>query len=71
MRFAVIHIKKGTAGKTGGLGSHIDRSKHVPNANPELSQYNARIDIGLSNSQMALWKSTKIQTHCKHASIIV
>lgn len=59
MRFAVIHIKKGTAGKAGGLGSHIDRSKHVPNVNPELSQYNARIDIGLSNSQMALWTKDK------------
>lgn len=59
MRFAVIYIKKGTAGKAGGLGSHIDRSKHVPNVNPELSQYNARIDIGLSNSQMALWTKDK------------
>lgn len=43
MGFAVLHIEKGTAGKAGGLGNHIDRTKHVPNANPQLSHNNAFI----------------------------
>ena len=40
MGFAVLHIEKGTAGKAGGLGSHIDRTKNVPNADPALSEKN-------------------------------
>lgn len=38
MGFAVLHIEKGTAGKAGGLGSHIDRTKKVLNADPKLSE---------------------------------
>lgn len=45
MGFAVIHLEKGTAGKAGGLGNHIDRTKYVPNANPELSEWNHRVDL--------------------------
>ena len=44
MGFAVLHIEKGSSGKAGGLGSHISRTKNVPNADPELSPYNARIE---------------------------
>jgi len=44
MGFAVIHIEKGTAGKAGGLGSHIDRTRNVPNADPDKSQYNVRAE---------------------------
>ena len=40
MGFAVLHIEKGTAGNVSGLGNHIDRTKHVLNANPELSGLN-------------------------------
>ena len=40
MGFAVLHIEKGTAGKAGGLGSHIDRTKTVLNADPKLSGNN-------------------------------
>ena len=40
MGFAVLHIEKGTAGKAGGLGSHIDRTKKVLNADPKLSEKN-------------------------------
>lgn len=38
MGFAVLHIEKGTAGKAGGLGNHIERTKNVPNADPKLSE---------------------------------
>lgn len=40
MAFAVLHIEKGTAGKASGLGSHIDRTKRVLNADPLLSEKN-------------------------------
>lgn len=40
MTFAVLHIEKGTAGKASGLGSHIDRTKRVLNADPLLSEKN-------------------------------
>ena len=40
MGFAVLHIEKGTAGKAGGLGNHIERTKNVPNADPKLSEKN-------------------------------
>lgn len=47
MGFAVLHIEKGTAGKAGGLGNHIERTKNVPNADPKLSEKNfyVRIDF--------------------------
>lgn len=59
MGFAVIHIEKGTAGKAGGLGNHIDRTKNVPNANPAETKYNARVD--LQNSSIDSIKWTKIK----------
>lgn len=59
MGFAVIHIEKGTAGKAGGLGSHIDRTKNVPNANPEETKYNARVDLQNSNSDSIKWTKEK------------
>ncbi len=40
MGFAVLHIEKGTAGKAGGLGNHIDRKINVPNADPERIHMN-------------------------------
>lgn len=40
MGFAVLHIEKGTPGKAAGLGSHIDRTKRVLNADPNLSSRN-------------------------------
>lgn len=40
MAFAVLHIEKGTTGKASGLGSHIDRTKRVLNADPLLSEKN-------------------------------
>jgi hypothetical protein len=40
MGFAVLHIEKGTAGSTSGLGNHIDRTKQVLNADPEKSGLN-------------------------------
>lgn len=59
MGFSVIHIEKGTAGKAGGLGSHIDRSKDVPNANPELTQYNGRVDLKKSSPASVKWTQEK------------
>lgn len=46
MGFAVLHIEKGTAGKAGGLGSHIDRTKKVLNADPKLSEKNLFYYLG-------------------------
>ncbi|MFS2347409.1 MobV family relaxase, partial [Bacteroides xylanisolvens] len=46
MGFAVLHIEKGTAGKAGGLGSHIDRTKKVLNADPKLSEKNIFYHLG-------------------------
>ena len=46
MGFAVLHIEKGTAGKAGGLGSHIDRTKKVLNADPKLSEKNMFYHLG-------------------------
>ena len=46
MGFAVLHIEKGTAGKAGGLGSHIDRTKKVLNADPKLSEKNLFYHLG-------------------------
>lgn len=46
MGFAVLHIEKGTAGKAGGLGNHIDRTKEVLNADPTLSQKNFFYHLG-------------------------
>ncbi len=40
MGYSVLHIEKGTAGKAGGLGSHIERTKHVLNADPARTPYN-------------------------------
>lgn len=48
MGFAVLHIEKGTAGKAGGLGSHIDRTKKVLNADPKLSEKNLFYHLGES-----------------------
>lgn len=59
MGFAVIHIEKGTAGKAGGLGAHIDRSKNVPNADPEITPHNARIDLQNSNPDAVKWTKEK------------
>jgi Plasmid recombination enzyme. len=59
MGFAVIHIEKGTAGKAGGLGNHIDRTKNVPNANPELEHYNARVDLERTGTQVVSWTKNK------------
>lgn len=63
MGFAVIHIEKGTAGKAGGLGSHIDRTRNVPNANPEISQYNARRDLEGRNQDGKNWTKEKSPTN--------
>lgn len=46
MGFAVLHIEKGTAGKAGGLGSHINRTKKVLNADPKLSEKNLFYHLG-------------------------
>lgn len=46
MGFAVLHIEKGTSGKAGGLGRHIDRTKHVLNADPKLSEKNLFYHLG-------------------------
>lgn len=46
MGFAVLHIEKGTTGKAGGLGNHIDRRKNVPNADPLLSEKNVFYHLG-------------------------
>lgn len=46
MGFAVLHIEKGTAGKAGGLGCHIDRTKKVLNADPKLSEKNLFYHLG-------------------------
>jgi hypothetical protein len=59
MGFAVIHMEKGTTGKASGLGSHIDRTKNVPNADPELTQYNARIDLNNSTPEQTKWTKEK------------
>lgn len=59
MGFAVIHIEKGTAGKAGGLGNHIDRSKHVPNADPSLTGHNARAELSDSFPGAVRWTKEK------------
>jgi len=59
MGFAVIHIEKGTAGKAGGLGSHIDRTQNVPNANPEITPNNARRDLEGKNQDGKKWTKEK------------
>lgn len=52
MGFAVLHIEKGTAGNVSGLGNHIDRTKHVLNANPELSGQNFYIRPDISSNRV-------------------
>ena len=59
MGFAVIHIEKGTTGKATGLGAHIDRIKHVPNANPQMTPKNVRIDFSNANPQTIQWTKEK------------
>lgn len=52
MGFAVLHIEKGTAGKAGGLGSHIERTKRVSNADPKLSEKNFYVRIDFENNKI-------------------
>ena len=42
MGFAVLHIEKGKSGST-GLQKHIDRLKHVPNADQSLTHLNFKV----------------------------
>lgn len=47
MGFAILHIEKGTTGKGQGLGNHIDRTKNVPNADPDKRRLNLFVHRGL------------------------
>lgn len=62
MGFAVLHIEKGTAGKAGGLGSHIDRTKKVPNADPALSEKNFYIRTDFEKGLVYLTTNREIKT---------
>ncbi len=56
MGFAVLHIEKGTAGKAGGLGNHIDRKIKVPNADPTLMDWNHTL---VQDGNVMKWKNIK------------
>ena len=44
MAYAILRCEKlKTAGKAGGLNRHLERTMHVPNADPELARYNHRL----------------------------
>ena len=62
MGFAVLHIEKGTAGKAGGLGSHIDRTKNVPNADPALSEKNFYVRTDFEKGLVYLTTNREIKT---------
>ena len=67
MGFAVLHIEKGTAGKAGGLGSHIDRTKKVLNADPKLSEKNIFYHLG-ENGKVYVYDNFKNRGHCRKES---
>ena len=49
MAFAILRMDKLTSfGNAGGLNDHIERTMHVPNADPELTKFNQRL-IGTGN----------------------
>lgn len=62
MGFAVLHIEKGTAGKAGGLGNHIDRTKKVPNADPTLSEKNFYVRTDFEKGLVYLTTNREIKT---------
>lgn len=59
MGFAVIHIEKGTSGKAGGLGAHIDRTKRVLNADPSKQHLNFYVRPNYENNTAELWKNAE------------
>lgn len=67
MGFAVLHIEKGTAGKAGGLGSHIDRTKKVLNADPKLSEKNLFYHWERMGRSMSMTIS-RTEGHCRKES---
>lgn len=67
MGFAVLHIEKGTAGKASGLGSHIDRTKKVLNADPKLSEKNMFYHWARTVKSMSMTTS-KTAGHCRNES---
>lgn len=67
MGFAVLHIEKGTAGKAGGLGSHIDRTKKVLNADPKLSEKNLFYHWARMGKSMSMTIS-RTEGHCRKES---
>lgn len=62
MGFAVLHIEKGTAGKAGGLGSHIDRTKKVLNADPKLSEKNFYVRANFQKGTLYAVREKEITT---------
>lgn len=67
MGFAVLHIEKGTAGKAGGLGSHIDRTKKVLNADPKLSEKIYSTIWARMGKSMSMTTS-RTEGHCRKES---
>lgn len=60
MGFAVLHIEKGGAGNSSGLGNHIDRTKQVLNADPKKSDLNFFVRFDPAQEKVFLsqeWKS--------------
>lgn len=57
MGFAVLHIEKGTAGKAGGLGAHIDRTKRVPNADPARQHLNFYVRPNFEAGTIDIYKT--------------
>lgn len=59
MGFAVIHIEKGTAGKAGGLGRHIDRTANVLNADPAKKDLNFSVRLDTQKNRLVKTRAAK------------
>lgn len=57
MGYSVLHIEKGSAGSASGLGSHIDRTKQVLNADPAQTPNNFYIRFNSSERTMVVSKT--------------
>lgn len=66
MSFAVLHIEKGGAGNEGGLGSHIDRTKEVRNADPKLTPKNCTVILDEKGEAFMLSHGKKKKENLKN-----
>jgi hypothetical protein len=62
MGYAVLHIEKGNAGSAAGLGTHIDRTKRVLNADPARTPENFYVRCDLQERKLTISHERKSES---------